>query len=291
MQAKSMVAILAVFVMLLVLSSTLFVVQETERAVMLKFGEVVDPDIKPGLHWKIPVVNKVRKFDARILTLDARPERYLTLEKKSLIVDSYAKWRVADVNKYYKATSGLELKTQALLAQLINDGLRSEVGLRDMHEVVSGKRDELMQELTRKVNAQALDDYGVEVVDIRVKKVDLPTDVRDSVFNRMNTERQLEARKHRSEGLEIAEGIRAAADREKVVIEASAYREAEQLRGEGDAVAAGIYASAYNKDEEFYAFVRSLKAYEQTFGNKSDVMLLKPDSDFFKYLNQSDLSK
>jgi membrane protease subunit HflC len=289
MQAKAMAALVAVFILLLGASSTLYVVKETERAVLLKFGEVVNPDVQPGLHLKVPVMHVVRKFDGRILTLDARPERYLSIEKKSLIIDSFAKWRVADVNKYYIKTGGEELRTQALLAQLINEGLRNEVGERDMHEVVSGKRDELMVALTEKINLQAMNEYGVEVVDIRVKKVDLPNDVRQSVFDRMNTERQREAKEHRSQGLELAEGIRAAADREQVVIRADAYRKAELLRGEGEAVAAATYAKAYQKNAEFYAFWRSMRAYEETFANKSDVMLLKPDSDFFKYLNQSTL--
>jgi membrane protease subunit HflC len=289
MQAKAMAALVAVFILLLGVSSTLYVVKETERAVLLKFGEVVNPDVQPGLHFKVPVMHVVRKFDGRILTLDARPERYLSIEKKSLIIDSFAKWRVADVNKYYKKTGGEELRTQALLAQLINEGLRNEVGERDMHEVVSGKRDELMVALTEKINLQAMNEYGVEVVDIRVKKVDLPNDVRQSVFDRMNTERQREAKEHRSQGLELAEGIRAAADREQVVIRADAYRKAELLRGEGEAVAAATYAKAYQKNAEFYAFWRSMRAYEETFANKSDVMLVKPDSDFFKYLNQSTL--
>jgi membrane protease subunit HflC len=289
MQAKAMAALVAVFILLLGASSTLYVVKETERAVLLKFGEVVNPDVQPGLHFKVPVMHVVRKFDGRILTLDARPERYLSIEKKSLIIDSFAKWRVSDVNKYYKKTGGEELRTQALLAQLINEGLRNEVGERDMHEVVSGKRDELMVALTEKINLQAMNEYGVEVVDIRVKKVDLPNDVRQSVFDRMNTERQREAKEHRSQGLELAEGIRAAADREQVVIRADAYRKAELLRGEGEAVAAATYSKAYQKNAEFYAFWRSMRAYEETFASKSDVMLVKPDSDFFKYLNQSTL--
>jgi membrane protease subunit HflC len=291
MQAKAMAALVAVFILLLGASSTLYVVKETERAVLLKFGQVANPDVQPGLHFKVPVMHVVRKFDGRILTLDARPERYLSIEKKSLIIDSFAKWRVADVNKYYKKTGGEELRTQALLAQLINEGLRNEVGERDMHEVVSGKRDELMVALTEKINAQAMNEYGVEVVDIRVKKVDLPNDFRQSVFDRMNTERQREAKEHRSQGLELAEGIRAAADREQVVIRADAYRKAELLRGEGEAVAAATYSKAYQKNAEFYAFWRSMRAYEETFASKSDVMLLKPDSDFFKYLNQSSLKK
>ena len=289
MQGKSGLIISVVLLGLLGLSSALFVVSETERAVKLKFGQVVEADVPPGLHWKVPFMNKVRKFDARILTLDARPERFLTLEKKSLIIDSYAKWRIVDVQKYYTATNGEEMRTQALLSQRINDGLRNEVGERDMHEVVSGRRDELMASLVEKMNKVALDELGIEIVDIRVKQVDLPQDVRQSVFDRMNTEREREAREHRSQGQEMAEGIRAAADRDKVVIESQAYSEAEVIRGEGDAQASAIYAAAYQPNAEFYAFWRSLKAYEQSFADKSDVLLLKPDSDFFRYLNKQKL--
>lgn len=279
--------LIALLVVLLGVASSAYVVKANERAIKLAFGEVVDADIKPGLHWRVPVMHDIRKFDARILTMDARPVRFLTLDKKSLIIDSYAKWRIVDVQKYYTATNGEEARTHGLLAQRINDGLRNEVGVRDMHEVVSGKRDELMQELTSKLNEAALRELGVEVVDIRVKQVDLPPDVRQSVFERMNTEREREAREHRSRGKELAEGIQASADREKVLIESEAYREAEVVRGEGDAQAAAIYAKAYNKNPEFYAFWRSLNAYEKTFADKSDVLLLKPDSDFFRYLNQS----
>lgn len=269
------------------LSSTLFVVKETERAVKLQFGEVVEADIRPGLHWRVPVMHKIRKFDARILTMDANPVRFLTLDKKSLIIDSFAKWRIVDVERYYTATNGEEARTYALLSQRINDGLRNEVGVRDMHEVVSGRRDELMEDLTAKLNALALKELGVEVVDIRVKQVDLPTDVRHSVYDRMKTERQQEAREHRARGKELAEGIKASADREKVIIESSAYSQAEKTRGEADAQAAAIYAEAYNQDREFYAFWRSLNAYQQSFSDKSDVLLIKPDSDFFRYLNHS----
>jgi membrane protease subunit HflC len=269
------------------LFSSAYVVKETERAVMLKFGEVVEADIPPGLHFRVPMMHEIRKFDARIMTMDATAERFLTSEKKSLIVDSYAKWKIKDVKKYYTATNGEEGRTSGLLAQRINDGLRNEIGKRDMHEVVSGKRDELMEDLTKKLNILALTELGIEVVDIRVKQVELPPDVRKSVFDRMNTERQREAREHRSRGQEEAEGIRAGADREKIVIESEAYREAEMIRGKGDAQAASIYAKAYNRNAEFYAFWRSLKAYEETFSNRSDVMVLQPDSDFFRYLNSS----
>lgn len=284
---KSMITSVIVLAILLVGSSFLFVVKETDRAVKLKFGEVVESDVQPGLHFKIPGVNKIRKFDARILTFDARPERFLTAEKKSLIIDSYAKWRIADVEKYYTATSGEETATHRLLAQRINEGLRNEVGKRDMHEVVSGKRDELMEELTKKINELALAELGIEVVDIRVKQVDLPTNVRKDVYNRMNSERERIAQEHRSKGKEQAEGIRAGADRKQIEIKSEAYREAERIRGEGDAESAAIYAAAYSKDPEFYRFWRSMNAYEQTFSSKSDVLLLKPDSDFFHYLNQS----
>lgn len=275
-----------VFIILL-LSSTLFVVKETERAVKLQFGEVVEADIRPGLHWRIPIVHKIRKFDARILTMDANPVRFLTLDKKSLIIDSFAKWRIVDVERYYTATNGEEARTYALLAQRINDGLRNEVGVRDMHEVVSGRRDELMEDLTAKLNQIALKELGVEVVDIRVKQVDLPTDVRHSVYDRMKTERQQEAREHRARGKELAEGIKASADREKIIIESNAYSEAEKIRGGADAQAAAIYAEAYNQDREFYAFWRSLNAYQHSFSDKSDVLLIKPDSDFFRYLNHA----
>lgn len=271
----------------LAILSSAYTIKETERGVKLAFGEVVEADIQPGLHWRIPVMHQIRKFDGRILTMDSRPVRFLTLEKKSLIIDAYAKWRIIDVQKYYTATNGEEARTHGLLAQRINDGLRNEVGIRDMHEVVSGKRDELMGELTRKLNEFSQRELGVEVVDIRVKQVDLPQDVRQSVFDRMITEREREAREHRSRGKELAEGIRASADREKIEIESQAYREAEMTKGQGDAEAAAIYANAYNKNAEFYAFWRSLEAYKNTFSDKSDIMLLKPDSDFFRYLNNN----
>ncbi len=287
MQAKITALIVLFVVVLFTLNGSLYVVKETERAVKLRFGEIVEADVLPGLHWKVPFVHQIRKFDARIMTLDAEAERFLTIEKKSLIVDSYAKWRIEDVQKYYTATNGEESLTNGLLAQRINDGLRTEIGKRDMHEVVSGERDELMKALTDKLNEFALSELGIVVIDIRVKQVDLPEDVRQSVFDRMNTERQREAREHRSRGHELAEGIRASADREKIVLESEAYSKAEIVRGNGDAQAAATYAKAYSKNPEFYAFWRSLKAYEETFANKSDVMLLKPDSDFFRYLNHA----
>lgn len=284
---KGMGSILTLVFVALLASMSLFVVKETERAVKLRFGEIVENDIQPGLHWKVPFMHSIRKFDARILTVDSPEERFLTLEKKFLIVDSFAKWRISDVAKFYQATSGEELRAADLLSQRINTGLRNQFGERTIHEVVSGERDELMHELTAQLNNIALEELGVEVVDVRVKRIDLPREVSDSVFARMNSEREREAREHRSKGRELAEGIRADADRQRTIIKAEAYRDAERIRGEGDATSAAIYAKAYNKDPEFYAFTRSLKAYQQAFGDKGDVMLIEPDSDFFRYLKDS----
>ncbi len=284
MSTRSTVILLLVAAGLFVLSNSLYVIKETERGVLLRFGEVVIGDLKPGLHFKIPFVNNVRRFDGRVLTVDAQPERFLTQEKKALVVDSFAKWRVADTQKFYTATNGEEARANGLLAQRINNGLRNQVGVRTVHEVVSGERDQLMEELKVNLNKVALDELGVEVVDVRVKQVDLPTDVSDAVYRRMNAERQKEAQEHRSQGRELAEGIKAAADREVTVIGAGAYRDAEQIRGEGDAQATAIYADAYNQDPEFYAFTRSLKAYQDTFRSKGDLLVIQPDSEFFQYL-------
>lgn len=284
MSPKQLWAGLLVTLLVLVGSNAIFVVRETERGVLLKFGEVVNPDLKPGLHVKVPFVNNVRIFDGRILTVDSNPERFFTQEKKALIVDSYAKFRVKDTAKFYTATNGEETRAAALLAQRINDGLRNEVAARTVQEVVSGERDELMEAITERLSKVANVELGVEVIDVRVKKIDLPPDVSDSVYRRMNAEREKEARELRSQGQELAEGIRAAADREVTVIEANAFREAEFIRGDGDAQSTRIYAEAYNQDPEFYSFVRSLRAYQATFASGSDVMLLEPDSQFFQYL-------
>ena len=287
MSGKSLAAALVALVSLWIISNSLYIVKETQRAVLLQFGEVVIPDIQPGLHAKIPFVNNVRFFDARVLTVDAQPERFLTLEKKALVVDSYAKWRVSDVAKYYTATGGDEARANGLLAQRINNGLRNQVAVRTLHEVVSGERDQLMTDLTIELNNVMNEQLGVEVVDVRVKKIDLPPAVSESVFRRMNAEREKEARELRSQGRELAEGIRAAADREVTVIQAEAYRDSESTRGAGDALAASIYADAFNRDPEFYGFTRSLRAYRESFQSKGDLMLIEPDSDFFRYLKDS----
>lgn len=287
MNNKLFSVLIAVVIALLVASNALFIIKETERGVMLKFGKVVNDDLKPGLQVKIPWVHEVRKFDARILTLDARPERFLTVEKKGMIVDSFAKWRIKDVSTYYTATNGEESRAERLLSQRINEGLRNQFGLRSLHEVVSGERDQLMVDLTAKLNEFSNTELGIEVVDVRVKRIDLPEQVSESVFNRMTSEREREAREHRSKGKEQAEVIRADADRQRTILEAEAYRDSELARGEGDAKAAAIYASAYNKDPEFYTFVRSLNAYKETFKGKEDILLVDPESDFFRYLNNS----
>jgi modulator of FtsH protease HflC len=287
MSNRNLAIILALFGVVFIAFNTLFVVKETERAVMLKFGRVVEADLAPGLHLKVPFVNTVAKFDGRLLTLDAQPQRFLTVEKKAVIVDSYAKWRISDVSKYYTATNGEELRAHSLLAQRINTGLRNEFGERTMHEVISGERDQLMIDLVQSLDELTEAEFGIELVDVRVKRIDLPEQVSQSVFNRMTSEREREAREHRSKGKELAEGIRAAADRDKVVIESDAYRDAELIRGEGDAESAAIYASAYKQDPEFYSFMRSLQAYRESFANKGDVMLVEPDSEFFRYLKSS----
>lgn len=289
MQSKSLIGLIIFAVLIMIGQSSLYIVKETERAVLLKFGEVSEADVAPGLHFKIPVMNKVRKFDSRILTLDARPQAYLTLEKKRLIVDSFVKWRVADVQKYYTATSGDEFKAAQLLSDRVDTGLRNQFGERTVTEVVSGEREELMKELTDNLSKIAIRELGVEVIDVRVKRIDLPQEVSESVYGRMRSEREREARELRSRGKELAEGIRADADRQKTVIEAEAYRESEEIRGEGDAIAANNYAKAYSANPEFYSFYRSLQAYRESFGQNGDVLVLKPDSEFFKYLGQPEI--
>lgn len=272
------------FLVFVVLGNSVFVISETQRGVLLKFGQVVNADLEPGLHFKIPFVDSVRKFDGRILTVDSTPERFFTQEQKQLIVDSYAKFRIIDTAKYYTATSGEEFRAAALLSQRINDDLRNQVAGRSVQEVVSGERDQLMEAVKARLNETVSAELGVEVIDVRVKKIDLPNEVSQSVYRRMNAEREKEARELRSEGKEIAEGMRAEADRKVTVIEAEAVRDAEIIRGDGDATATRIYADSFNRDPEFYAFTRSLNAYQQTFANSSDIMLLKPDSQFFQYL-------
>jgi len=281
------------FVVLVVLgvglfNQTAYRVLETEKAILLEFGNLVDASVQPGLHFKLPVAEEVKKFDARVLTLDSKGETYYTIEKKPLIVDSFVKWRVADIEKFYTGTSFDERRAERLLQERMNEGLRNQISRRDMNEVISGQRDQLMSDLKNDLDRVMRESVGVEVVDVRVKKIDLPSEVSSTVYERMNSEREIEARQYRAEGQEKALAIRAKADRDAVVLEAEAYRESEQLLGDGDAKAANVYASAYNKDPEFYSFYRSINAYSEVFNNKSDLLVLDPSSDFFKYLQSGD---
>ena len=287
MSAAKFVITFVIFVLVILVTNSLFIVNEMQRAVLLEFGAVKRADIGPGLHLKWPFINDVRKFDGRVLTSDAPPERFLTLEKKAVIVDSFAKYRIENVATYYTATSGDESLAEQLLKQRINTGLRNEISKRTLYEVVSGERDQLMQVLTTELNQVAQLELGVSVIDVRVKRIDLPPEVSQSVYDRMNTERDIEAREHRAKGQELAVGISADAEKQREVILASAYSDAEKIRGEGDAEAAAIYASAFNKDKEFYKFYRSMDAYKKSFSSKSDVLLIDTDSDYFKYMNDS----
>lgn len=286
MSNKSLFTLIAGAVLALVAWNSFYIVAQTERAVLLQFGKVSRTDVPPGLHMKIPYVNQVRKFDGRLLTLDAPTQRFLTLEKKAVMVDAFAKWRVANADQYYTATSGIKQVADERLARRLEAGLRDQFGKRTLHEVVSGQRDELMANITGTLDRLARKELGIEVIDVRVKAIDLPREVNRSVFERMNSERAREAREHRAKGKELAEGIRADADRQRRVLLAEAYREAEEVRGEGDAKATSIYAGAYGRDEDFYAFYRSLQAYRDSFSSKSDVLVLTPDSEFFRFMRQ-----
>ena len=285
MSFRALVGLVLVLLAVLLGGQALYRVHETERAILLQFGNLVEADVQPGLHFKMPIAQEAKMFDARVLTLDSDPATYYTLEKKPLEVDSFVKWRVAEVSTFYESTSFDIRRAERLLQERVNEGLRNEISNRDMHEVVSGERDQLMDDLRRDLDDK-MRGYGVEVIDVRVKRIDLPLEVSSSVYDRMNSERDIEARQYRAEGQEQALAIRASADREAVVIEAEAYRESEQIRGDGDAQSAAIYASAFNKDPEFYEFYRSINAYTNVFGDKGDLLILDPKSEFFKFIEK-----
>jgi membrane protease subunit HflC len=265
--------------------NSFFIVDEKEKAIVFQFGEAVRTDIDVGFSFKLPIVQEVKKYDARIQTLDEAPDRILTVESKYLLVDSFIKYRISDVLTFYKANNGSFNSLNSLLGQRSEFILKNQFGKRTVKEVVSGERDELMNTMLNQLNDSVVD-LGVEIIDFRVKRIDLPSNLSNSVYERMRTERNRLAEELRSEGKEIAREIRAIADKDKVVILAEAYKKSEQLRGEGDAEATAIYAEAYSVDPEFYEFTRSLKAYTETFQNKSDVMLIDSESEFFKYLNK-----
>jgi membrane protease subunit HflC len=272
---------------LLLLSLSAFTVDQREYALVFRLGEVVSVKKEPGLYFKIPMVENVRYFDKRILTLNwVEPDRFLTSEKKNVLVDSFVKWRIVDPMKYYVSVKGDELQAERRLSQTVNDGLRAEFGKRTIHEVVSGERSKIMEILRQRADRDSRQ-MGIQVLDVRLKRVDLPQEVSESVYQRMEAERKRVANELRSQGAGAAEKIRADADKQREVIIAEAFREAQRTKGEGDAKAAEIYAQAYGKNPEFYAFYRSLEAYRNSFKNKSDVFVLEPDSDFFKYLRSS----
>ena len=268
----------------LILFNSFYIVDEREKAIVLQFGETVREDVGVGFHFKVPIIQEVKKFDARLRSLDEEPDRILTVESKYLLVDSFIKYKISDVLLFYKATGGSFNNLNNLLGQRTEFELKNQFGKRTVTEVVSGERDELMSIMLRSLN-ESVSDLGVEIIDFRVKRIDLPSNLSNSVYERMRTERNRLAEELRSEGKEIAREIRAVADKDKVVILAEAYKQAEQLRGQGDAQAAGIYAESFSQDPEFYEFTRSMKAYVETFESKSDVMLIDSESEFFKYLN------
>jgi membrane protease subunit HflC len=280
-QAKLLGGIV-ILALLIVGSFSMFTVHEREKAILFRLGEIVKTDFTPGLYFKMPFVNNIRTFDARIQTLDAEPERYLTSEKKNVIVDAFVKWRIGDVERYFTSTGGDPNTANSRLAQIIKDGLRGEFGKRTIQEVVSGERKEIMDILTAQANEQAKT-FGIDLVDVRIKRIDLAKEISDSVYRRMEAERLRVAKDLRARGAESAEVIRADADRRRTVILAEAYRESQTIRGEGDGAAAKIYADAYNQDKEFYGLYRSLDAYKKSFADKGDILILEPDTEFFKY--------
>ncbi|MDO6425629.1 protease modulator HflC [Thalassotalea sp. 1_MG-2023] len=289
--------IIALIAALLVLAvSAVFVVFEGQRGIVFQFSKIKRDDAgqmmvyEPGLHFKIPFIESVRKMDARIQTLDEEPDRFVTSEKKDLMVDSYAKWRIVDFSTYYLRTSGSIENARALLKQKINNGLRTEFGSRTIKEIVSGDRDTIMKKALESAESSR-EDLGIDVIDVRVKAINLPTEVSNSIYDRMRAERTAVAKEHRSKGQEQAEIIRATIDAKVTVMLANAQKEAFEIRGEGDALAAKVYADAFKEDAEFYSFVRSLEAYENSFNSKNDIMVVKPDSDFFRYLKNTAKSK
>ena len=273
-----------VAVVIVALGATIFTVDQRQYAIVFQLGEVRDVIAEPGLYFKWPLIQNVRYFDKRILTLDsAEPERFITSEKKNVLVDSYVKWKIVDPKLYYISVAGDETRAKTRLSQTVNAGLREEFGKRTVHDVVSGERDKIMEQMREKADQDARK-IGVQIVDVRVKRVDFPTEVSESVYRRMEAERKRVANELRSEGAAEAEKIRADADKQREVIVAEAYRDAQKMKGEGDAKAAATYAQAFSQNPEFYSFYRSLEAYRASFKNKSDVIVVEPNSDFFKYM-------
>ena len=277
--------ILAGLILALILNS-IFVIDEKEDGIVFQFGEAIRSDIPTGLNFKLPIIQNVKKYDSRLQTLDEEPNRILTIESKYLIVDSFVKYRITNVRTFYDATSGSFINLNNLLGQRTAFELKNQFGRRTVTELVSGERDQLMSDMRTNLG-NSVSDLGIEIIDFRVKRIDLPPELSSSVYERMRSERNRLAEELRAEGNELSNEIRSTADKEKVIILAEAYKTSEQIRGDGDATAAAIYAESFSKDSEFYEFTRSMKAYDATFNNKSDVLLIDPKSDFFKYLNKS----
>ena len=285
MKGKSMLLLIAAVIGGAVLFASAFYIDERERAIVFKFGEIVDADLKPGLHFRIPFINSVKFFDSRVQTMDADPELYLTGEKKNLVVDSFVKWRIRDVHQYYTRLQGSQANARSRLSQRVNDSLRQEFGQRTVQEVISGDRQKIMDVVRQSMDTDAAS-LGIEIIDVRLKRVDLDPSISEGVYNRMNAERERVAKELRAQGEEEAEKIRANADRERQIMLANAERDGQRLRGEGDAVATDIYAKSFGRDREFYQLYRSLNAYKETFDGKDNLLILDPSSDFFRYFKE-----
>ncbi|HIL43252.1 MAG TPA: protease modulator HflC [Gammaproteobacteria bacterium] len=273
-----------VIVLFFVLGSSLYTVTETQTAIKLRLGEIVSVEYEPGLKFKMPFVNNIVTFDNRIQTLDAPSERFLTGEKKNVIVDSYVKWKIVDAEKFYTSTGGVIARANNNLTQIIKTGMKSEFSKRTIVDVVSGERSEIMANISR-LAKNAVDEFGIEVIDVRIKRIDLSQEVSNSVYRRMQAERHRVAKDFRSKGAEEAEIIRAAADRERTIILANAYRDSEIIRGEGDATSANNYAQAYSQNPDFYSFYRALESYNKSFNQQNDILVLNPNTEFFRYFN------
>lgn len=283
--SRTQILLPASFSLLILAYMSIFYVNEHEKAILFRLGEMVVSDFQPGLHFKTPIINKVSTFDARVLTLDAKSERFLTSEKKNVIVDSFAKWQIGDVGLFYTTVGGDEYQANLRLDQIMKDALRSEFGVRTIKQLISEDRSELRRTLMDKLSPTA-SKFGIKLIDIRIKRIDLPQEVSSSVYQRMRAERERVAREFRSQGSESAEQISAEADKQKQVMLANARRDGENIRGRGDAQSADIYAKSFGKNAEFYAFYRSLQAYQVAFEKTQDTLVLKPDSDFFKYFSR-----
>ena len=281
------ILVVAVLIAIL-LSSSLYTVKETQVALKLRLGEIVSIENEPGLKFKTPFVNNVVRFDKRIQTLDSAAESFLTVEKKNVVVDSFVKWRIVDTQKFYISTGGAMAQANLRLAQNNQDALRSEFSKRTIIEVISDEREAIMASVKAKLKAIAEDEYGIEVVDVRIKRIELSQEVRNSVYSRMETERKGLANKYRANGAEEAEKLQAFADKERTIILANAYRDSEKIRGEGDSISASNYAEAYSQDAEFYSFYRSLESYKKSFSEQGDILVLNPDSEFFRHFNPTD---